>query len=160
MKNNKKIWKLPLSIVLCLVAGGIGAYFTNFSVATWYIYLLKPAFTPASWVFAPVWGVLYVLMGISVYLVWAHESFDEKGKDGLYLFFTQLALNTNWSIAFFGFRSILWGFVVIILLWIFILMTIIKFYKISPMASILMIPYILWVSFAAILNYNFLILNR
>jgi len=145
--------KLVISLAVCQLAGGIGSIFTSSSVKTWYLTINKPSFNPPNWVFAPVWIILFLLMGISLFLVW------KKGKKGLPIFFIQLFFNILWSVMFFGLKSPLLGFVVIIVLWILILLTIIKFFRISKTAGWLLIPYILWVSFASILNLAILTLN-
>jgi len=152
-------WKLVASIVICQLAGIIGSFFTVSSVNTWYVELAKPSFNPPSWVFSPVWITLFVLMGISLYLVWDKGIKSKQSKIAITIFGVQLALNTLWSILFFGLKSPLSAFVEIVFLWIAILLTIIYFYKISKPAAYLLIPYILWVSFAAVLNFSLFYLN-
>jgi len=149
----KNFGKLLISIIICELAGVVGSIFTTPSVRTWYPTLIKPFFQPPNWLFAPVWTTLFLLMGIAMFLVW------KRDKRGLKIFFIQLFFNMLWSIAFFGLKSPLLGFIVIIVLWILILLTIVKFFKISKPAGWLLIPYILWVSFAAVLNFAILILN-
>ena len=155
--NNKmkKIWKLLISLVIPFLASAIGGLFTASSVSTWYLTLIKPSFNPPSWVFGPVWTILYLLMGISLYLVWI-KKFD---KNAFTFFGIQLVLNALWSILFFGLKSPLFAFIEIVLLWIAILITVIYFYRINKISAYLLIPYILWVSFAAILNFAIFILN-
>ena len=149
----KDIVKLVLSIIFCQAAGGIGSLFTAPAIPTWYASLKKPAFNPPNWLFSPVWITLFLLMGISLYLVW-HKGFQTPGvKFALVVFFIQLALNTLWSILFFGAKTPFFAFLEIILLWCAILLTILLFYKISRPAALLLTPYIAWVSFAAVLNY-------
>lgn len=154
------LMKLAISLALCFLAGFIGSIFTTPSIATWYADLIKPSFNPPNWIFAPVWTILYVLMAISFYLVWQKGTKEKIVQTSLFSFIFQLMLNMLWSIVFFGMHSPLWGFLVIILLWIAILTTIVCFYKVSKLASYVLIPYILWVSFAAVLNYSVFILNR
>jgi len=149
----KNFVKLIFSIVVCELAGIIGSFFTAPAVKTWYPTLIKPSFKPPNWLFAPVWTALFLLMGIAMFLVW------KKDKKGLKIFFAQLFFNILWSIMFFGLKSPSLGFIVIVVLWILILATIIRFFKISKPAGWLLIPYILWVSFASILNLAILILN-
>ncbi len=149
--------KLILAIIICNLAGFIGSLFTVNSISTWYATLNKPDFSPPNWLFGPAWGILYILMGISLYLVWMKGV--NKVKNSLIIFGIQLLLNALWSIIFFGMRNITFAFIEIILIWIFILLTIIEFYKIDKRASYLLIPYILWVSFATVLNFYILILN-
>ncbi len=151
--------KLIISILVCQLAGLIGSIFTGPSITTWYATLTKPAFSPPNWLFAPVWTILYLLMGIAAFLIW-RKGFDHSHiKKALTLFAVQLILNILWSPAFFGLRSPIFGLIVIIALWFTILLTIRIFLKLSMIAGFLLIPYILWVSFAAILNFSILILN-
>jgi translocator protein len=147
-------FRLVVSILVCELAGVIGSLFTS-SVTGWYSALAKPSFNPPSWVFGPAWAVLYLLMGISLYLVWnsKHE------KTAMVIFGIQLFLNAAWSIIFFGFRNVFLAFVDIILLWIFILITMILFYRVNKTSFYILIPYLAWVSFAALLNYWILVLN-
>lgn len=156
----KKFIKLLVSVIVCQLAGVIGSIFTASSVKTWYAAINRPSFTPPNWLFGPVWLFLFLLMGISLFLVWSHPYAAPKDrKRALIIFGAQLALNAFWSYAFFGLESPLFGFIVIVILWITILMTIIRFLKISELAGWLLIPYILWVSFASVLNFVILLLN-
>lgn len=150
----KNLIKLIISIVICQLAGIIGSFFTIKSVSNWYLTLNKPFFSPPNWLFGPVWIFLYFLMGVALFLVW-----KKRNKKALTFFGVQLFLNAFWSIAFFGLKSPLFGLIIIIILWILILLTIIKFFKVSKPAAWLLIPYILWVSFATVLNFSLLILN-
>lgn len=149
-----KYLKLLLAIAVCQGAGLIGSIFTINSVKTWYVVLNKPFFNPPSWVFAPVWTILYLLMGISLYLVWGIK------KVNLKWFWLQLALNTLWSIIFFGLKNPTLALIEIVALWVSILFTIKSFLKVSRVAAYLLLPYILWVSFAAVLNMAIVILNK
>jgi benzodiazapine receptor len=154
------IIKLLISIAVCQLAGFIGSLFTTPAIPNWYASLNKPSFTPPNWLFSPVWISLYFLMGISLFIVW-HVGFKEQNvKIAIAIFAIQLILNSLWSVVFFGSKSPLGGFIVIIFLWIAILATIISFFKISKAAGILLTPYILWVSFAAVLNFFLFWLNR
>ncbi len=158
MKIN--IIKLIAALVICQLAGGIGALFTARPVATWYQTLKKPSFNPPDWVFGPVWTTLFLLMGIALYLVW-NKGWDGHGvKVALLLFFAQLFLNVIWSILFFGMKSPLLGLADIGLLWWLILATMIFFYRVDRAAAWLLAPYILWVSFAAVLNFFIYSFNR
>lgn len=148
-----------VSILLCQFAGLIGSVFTASSLENWYLFLEKPAFNPPAWVFFPAWVTLYTLMGISLYLVWVKGLQEQEVKKGMFIFGIQLGLNALWSILFFGLKSPYYAFVEIVLLWFAILLTILKFRKISKTASYLLFPYILWVSFAMLLNYYIWILN-
>ncbi|MEO8447004.1 MAG: TspO/MBR family protein [bacterium] len=151
--------KLIISIVICQLAGVIGTFFTMDSIPTWYAALNKPDFNPPNWIFGPVWIFLYLLMGISLFLVWRENLKNDHVKSAFMIFMIQLVLNTLWSIVFFGMQSITGGLIIILLLWIFIILTIIKFRKVSAVASMLLIPYLLWVTFAAVLNFYIFKLN-
>ncbi|HMS33312.1 MAG TPA: tryptophan-rich sensory protein [Ignavibacteria bacterium] len=151
--------KLILSIVICQAAGLIGTVFTMDSIPTWYAALNKPAFNPPNWLFGPVWTLLYLMMGISLFIVWKEDLKNKVVKSAFTVFMIQLFLNTIWSIVFFGMQSLSGGLIIIILLWIMILITILKFMKISRVAGILLIPYLLWVSFATFLNFSIFKLN-
>jgi tryptophan-rich sensory protein len=141
------------------MAGIIGSFFTRQSVDTWYASLQKPSFSPPNWVFAPVWITLYFIMGISAFLVWQKGLKTQNVRTALLLFISQLIVNSMWSMVFFGRQSIAGGFVIIVILWMLILFTIIRFRSISMPATLLLIPYILWVSFAALLNFSILVMN-
>ncbi|MFC2143906.1 TspO/MBR family protein [Candidatus Aenigmatarchaeota archaeon] len=151
--------KLIVSIIICQVIGGIGSIFTAPSISTWYTTLAKPWFTPPNWVFAPVWITLFLLMGISLYLIWEKGLKEKRIKTAISIFGIQLALNAIWSIIFFGLQSPFYAFIEIIILWIAILATIISFYKISKPAGLILLPYIIWVTIASSLNYYVWILN-
>ncbi len=155
----KDILKLIGSIIICQLAGFIGSLFTTPAIPTWYKTLSKPAFNPPNSIFSPVWITLFLLMGISLFLVWQKNHKDREVKIALLFFTAQLVLNILWSILFFGLKSPLWAFVEIIILWLAILLTIIKFFKVSKPAGYLLLPYILWVSFAAFLNFSLWRLN-
>jgi translocator protein len=151
--------KLVLSLIICQMAGVIGSIFTSSSVSTWYATLYKPGFAPPGSTIGLVWLFLFTLMGISLFLVW-REGLDRPDvKTAIYFFAAQFVFNVMWSWAFFGLQSPLSGLVVIAVLWVFILATIIKFWPISRIAAILLVPYLLWVSFAAYLNYIIWTLN-
>jgi len=155
-----EIIKLAICIGVCLVTGFIGSIFTSASIPTWYTTLEKPSFNPPNWLFAPVWTILFILMGISAFLVWRVGLSEPNVKVSLVLFIIQLVLNAFWSVTFFGLRSPIAGLIVIVILWVAILLTILSSIKVSITAGILLIPYILWVSFASILNISLYILNR
>ncbi len=159
MFKNANISKLLASVLLCQLAGVIGSIFTSSSLEDWYFLLEKPPFNPPSWIFFPVWTVLYTLMGISLYLVLEKGLQNSEVKKGILMFSFQLGLNSLWSFLFFGLKSPYYAFVEIIFLWIVIFLTILQFRTISKTASYLLIPYIVWVSFAALLNYYLWILN-
>ncbi len=151
--------KLIIAILICQVAGLIGSVFTSNSVSTWYLTLQKPSFNPPNWIFAPVWTFLFLLMGIALYLVWSKRQNQKQKNKALVFFSLQLVLNIVWSFCFFYLHNPLAGLVEILILWIFILLTIIYFYKISRSAAYLLLLYIFWVSFAAVLNYYLYMLN-
>jgi translocator protein len=151
-------WVLLIAcIALCQAAGIFGSIFTMASIPTWYSTLNKPSFTPPNWLFGPVWVSLFTLMGISLYMV-AKKGF-EKNKPALTIFGAQLFLNFIWNVLFFGMRSPLYGLIGIVALWLSILLTMLKFYKISKSAGLILIPYIAWVSIATALNYSVFVLN-
>lgn len=153
-----KIWKFVVAVVVCEGIGILGSVFTLAQIPTWYAGLVKPFFSPPSFVFAPVWTTLYALMGISVVLVL--EKTPEKKKNLiLSLFGLQLFLNFLWSVVFFTGHQPLLALIDIAVLWGTIAALIIMFKKISMPAAILLIPYLLWVSFASILNLSIVILN-
>jgi tryptophan-rich sensory protein len=158
--NIRNIFKLIISIVACLGAGAIGSVFTRSAIPTWYATLEKPTFNPPNWLFAPVWTLLYILMGIAAFLVWRKGLENRQVRIALVVFLIQLVLNALWSVVFFGLESPLYGLIVISILWVAILVTVLKFFKISWVASVLMWPYLLWVTFAAVLNSSIWLLNR
>ena len=151
----KKIYKLVISLVLPFIASAIGGFFTSTSVSTWYVDLVKPSFNPPSWLFGPVWTLLYLMMGFSLYLVWSKK----VDKKAFTVFGVQLGLNALWSVLFFGLRNPLLAFIEIIFLWIAIIVNIVLFYKIEKKAAYLLIPYLLWVTFAGVLNFFIYYLN-
>ncbi|MBN2043364.1 MAG: tryptophan-rich sensory protein [Candidatus Aenigmarchaeota archaeon] len=151
--------RLVVSVVICELAGIIGSFFTMPSIPTWYASINKPEFIPPNWVFAPVWTTLFLLMGISLYMIWDKGLNKKENKTALYVFGVQLVLNIIWSALFFGLQNPLAAFIEIIVLWVAILASIIFFYRISKWSGIIMIPYILWVSFAAFLTYSVWVLN-
>lgn len=142
---------LAFWLALCLGIYMIGGAITVTSVSDWYQGLAKPSFTPPDRMFTAVWFCLFILMGVSAWLVWRRTGFA-RGAVPLTCFAAQLALNLGWSILFFGFRSIGWALVEIVALWVAVLMTTIVFYRVSPPAGLLLVPYLLWLSFATALN--------
>lgn len=155
--NN--VLKLIACIVLCEAVGIISGIFTVEAIPTWYATLVKPPFSPPNWVFGPVWTTLYALMGISLYLAWQSKGKVKQKQEAYRIFFIQLFLNFVWSLLFFGLRSPVLGFIDIIILLAAILITIKKFYPLSKWAAYLLIPYLLWVTFATILNFSIVLLN-
>lgn len=148
---------LVLAIVLCELAGALGAVFTRSAIPTWYRTLSKPKLNPPSWVFGPVWTTLYALMGVSVWLIWKSAPLSNIA---LCIFALQLALNAAWSYIFFGMKRVGLALVDIVLLWLSIVLTIVVFIPISALATWLLAPYLVWVSFASYLNYSIWKLNR
>jgi len=155
----RDIVKLVVSLVACQLAGVVGSIFTTSAIPTWYAALEKPPFTPPSWLFAPAWITLYLLMGISAFLIWRRGFDNRQVKIALIIFLVQLVLNALWSVVFFGLESPLYGIVVIVVLWVAILLTMLRFWKLSTAAGALLLPYLLWVTFASMLNISIFILN-
>jgi len=147
-----------MSLVLCQLAGVLGSFFTSPAIPTWYKTLKKPFFTPPDWIFGPVWISLFILIGISLFMIWRRQD-RPRFKLTLVFFLIQLILNILWSVAFFGLRSPLLGLVDIVLLWVAIVLTIQHCLRITRTAGLLLLPYIIWVSFAAFLNFSLWILN-
>lgn len=156
-KSNKSIL-LIFALALPQIAGFVGALFTVSAIPNWYATLQKPLIAPPNWVFGPVWTILYFLMGLAFFLLLKAKKSKQKNEAVKY-FYKQLILNSVWSIAFFGLKSPILGFVVIVFLWISILITIIRFAKVSVLASQLLYPYLAWVSFASMLNFWIYLLN-
>jgi benzodiazapine receptor len=154
-----EIPKLIVSIVFCQCAGLIGSVYTSTAIPSWYVTLNKPFFTPPNWLFAPVWITLYTLMGVAAFLIWRQGFQNRQVQRALSIFGVQLILNALWSAAFFGLQSPLAGLIVIVILWLAIVLTILKFFPISKTAGLLIMPYILWVSFAVVINVAIVLLN-
>lgn len=154
----KSFFKLTLCILIPLSIGAIGGIATATSINTWYMALIKPSFNPPNYLFGPVWTMLYILMGISFYLILQSPK-NELRKKAIIVFCVQLFLNFWWSFLFFKFQLLGIAFIEIIMIWISILTMIILFFKINKTAAILQIPYLLWVSFASVLNGAIWILN-
>ena len=179
---SKKIIRFVVSVLLCEAAGGIGALFTTSQIPTWYAGLIKPSFNPPSAVFGPVWTGLFALMGIALFLVWqkdwqvvnpmlakgrkAWNSWSERFWTGdlqkaniLAVFGVQLGLNVLWSVIFFGLHQPGWAFFELVALWCSIVYVMVNFYRVSKPAMWLLLPYLIWVSFAGVLNYFIWVLN-
>ena len=157
--NASQIIKLLISLALTLGTGAIAGIFTASAVPEWYAALNRPSFSPPNWLFGPVWTILYILLGISLFLIWNLDA--SKARNMAILFFIiQLALNFCWSFIFFYSKMIGFALVEIVVLWIMIIIMLILFYRIKPMAAYINIPYILWVTFASILNAAYYFLNR
>ncbi|OIO19176.1 MAG: TspO protein [Candidatus Magasanikbacteria bacterium CG1_02_32_51] len=153
--------KLIISVVVCQLAGVVGSVFTFSSISNWYVYLNKPSFNPPNWIFGPVWTVLFLLMGISLYIIWNNKAILQKNKkrEAINIFVFQLFLNVLWTLLFFGLKSPALAFFEITVLWMTIFITIFKFKKFSSRAAWLLIPYLFWVTFASILNFALWALN-
>ena len=158
----RRIPPLLLSILIAQMAGVVGSIFTAGSIDTWYSTLIKPELNPPSWLFGPVWLLLYTLMGISAWLVWEKRKKlfgKKKVKIALQAYVAQLAANTLWSVLFFGLHNPKWAFMDLSLLFLLIILTMVEFRKIDKRACMLLIPYLLWVTFAGYLNYSIWQLN-
>ncbi|MBN3033631.1 MAG: tryptophan-rich sensory protein [Candidatus Saganbacteria bacterium] len=151
--SSGELAKLAVSLAVCLGAGFIGSLFTRGAIPTWYAALNKPAFNPPNWVFAPVWTILYILMGIAAWLVWRRGPHTAGVKLALAFFALQLVLNIAWSVLFFYCHSPFYAYLEIVALWAFIVLTIVFFHQVSKPAAWLLLPYLLWVSFASVLNF-------
>jgi tryptophan-rich sensory protein len=151
--------KLVISIAIPLVVAAIAGYFTATGTDTWYRSIKTPSWNPPNWVFGPVWTILYILMGIALFLVWKNDKPVDEKRVALVFFALQLFFNFCWSFIFFNQHQIGLAFIDIALLWICLLVTIILFSQINKTAAWLLVPYISWVSFAGILNYTIWKLN-
>ena len=158
--EKTKIVRLISSVSVCLLTGFLGSFATKDSITTWYAQLSRPSFTPPDWTFGVVWPVLYVMMGISAFLIWNVGIDKRQVKVSLGCFALQLILNGLWTLIFFGLHLIGFALVEIVILWAAILMTILAFWKVSKPAALLLLPYILWVSFAVVLNAGLFLLNK
>jgi benzodiazapine receptor len=145
-------------LTVTFVAAGLGNWATMSSVGDWYRQLARPAWTPPDWVFAPVWTALYLMMAVAAWLVWRQAGFA-AAKWPLALYLIQLALNTLWSVLFFGLQNPAWAAVEIVVLWLAILATLDAFWRRSVAAGLLLVPYAAWVAFAAALCFEFARLN-
>ena len=160
MRAQKRTYlRIGISVVVCLLIGALAGFATQSSVGTWYPTLAKPAFTPPDWLFGPVWTLLYLLMGIAAGLVWARGFHHIWVKTALYYFGFQLLVNGSWSLVFFGLQNPQVALVVIWALLVLIVLTIRSFRVVSKRAAWLMVPYLLWVLFASLLNLRIVQLN-
>jgi tryptophan-rich sensory protein len=157
----QKILRITTAVTTCMVIGYLSGMATRDSITTWYPTLIKPAFNPPNWIFAPVWSLLYVMMGVAAGIVWDKLELDEINvKKAFSFFIIQLGLNALWSYLFFGLHNPLLALVEIVLLWLMIFETYTLFIKIDKKAGMLLLPYLAWVSFATILNGSIWWLNR
>jgi translocator protein len=158
MKTNQ-IGKLIASLLLPLGIGGIAGIFTTEAIPGWYASLNQPSFNPPNWIFGPVWTTLYIILGISLFLIWKLETGKQRNQ-AILVFTVQLLLNFGWSFCFFYFKMIGLALFDIVALWIMIVIMLICFYRLKPLAAYINIPYLLWVSFATALNLAYFFLNR
>lgn len=156
--NKTQIIKLVVSVALTLAVGAIAGLFTSKAIPGWYASLNQPSFNPPNWIFGPVWTLLYILLGISFFFIWKQEASKQRSM-AIFAFFVQLLLNFVWSFLFFYFNIIGLALVEIILLWISIAYMLFMFYKVKPLATYINIPYMLWVTYASILNAAYFSLN-
>lgn len=157
--KTKQAAKLIASLLLPLAVGGIAGIFTAEAIPGWYATLNKPSFSPPNWVFGPVWTTLYIAMGISFFMIWNMDASKARNQ-AIGVFMVQLFLNFCWSFFFFHFKMIGIALIDIVALWIMIVVMIFQFYRLKPLAAIINIPYLLWVSFATALNAAYFLLNR
>ena len=155
---NIKKDEFAIAVLLPVAVGTVAAYFTRGAQAAFGM-MSKPPLSPPAWLFPVVWTILYVLMGIASYIIWRQGSDKAEVKDAIRYYLIQLAFNFFWSIFFFNFEWYLFSFIWLVALWVLILLTILKFCKISPAAAYLMIPYLVWVTFAGYLNLGIYLLN-
>lgn len=157
----QKILRIATVIMTCLAVGYISSIVTRENIPTWYALINKPFFTPPNWVFAPVWTLLYIMIGFAAGSVWNKIDTDEANVKKAFLFFLiQLALNALWSYLFFGLRNPMLASFEIILLWLMIYETYVQFKKIDKVSGYLLLPYLAWVCFATILTFSIWYLNR
>ena len=155
-----KTWqKLAVCLIVPQCAGMIGGLFTAPNIPTWYAYLNKPSFTPPSWIFAPVWLILYLMMGFALFLIWTADTAKPAVRAALGLFAAQLVLNAAWTFLFFGLRSPFWGLIDIGLLWLMLAGLIVLSMRVRLLAGLLHLPYWFWLSFASVLNYTIWTMN-
>ena len=150
--------KLILSLLFTIGVGSLGSVFTISEIPNWYASLQKPVFNPPNWLFGPVWTILYTLMGVALYLVWK-KPISKDRNIAIIIFMIQFTLNFFWSIIFFKYHYLGWALVEILLMWTFILLSTLLFWKHSKLSVYLLIPYLFWVSFAIILNAAIFQLN-
>lgn len=156
-----KTAKIIISSIVSLAIGSLGGLVTTPAIPSWYVFLDKPFFSPPNWLFAPVWSILYILMGVSFAFIWSkYKKGDKKIKTAMKLFGIQFLLNIIWSPVFFGMKNLFLAFIIIVLMWYFLFKTIRSFAKIDKIASYLLYPYLAWISFASLLNFSVWILNR
>lgn len=158
--HRRPVVSLALTVLAVELVGASGSVFTVSGLGGWYDGLVRPALAPPNWVFGPVWTVLFALIGLALWLVWRRADAAPRAT-GLAggVFAVHFAVNVGWSAVFFGLRAVGWGVVVIAVLWALIVATMLAFDRVDRRAALLLVPYLLWVSFAAYLNYRFWVLN-
>jgi len=159
IKKRFQLFPFLISLAITLAIGFTASLFTRPQIAGWYALLQKPSFNPPAWLFAPVWTILYILIAIAAYMVWKRRNTTTIYHSTVGIYFIQLLLNFSWSIVFFGLHQVFGALIIIILLWASILLNIYWFHKFNKTAAWLLVPYLLWVSFAALLNVNIYLLN-
>jgi len=163
--KKKYISALIYFLLITFLAALVGNFFTAPSIPTWYASLNKPSFSPPNWLFGPAWTILYILMAVSAFWIWSSyaKARDEKEKrkikTAIVIYGVHLVLNALWSFIFFGLQNPAWAFFEILILWVLIMIVAWKFYQIRRIAGIFFIPYILWVTFASVLNFAIWQLN-
>jgi translocator protein len=156
--KGRDVLALIICIVIPMAAGALSGIATSGNIESWYAHINKPSFNPPNWIFGPVWTLLYFLMGISLFLVWKSAA-GKNRTEALLIFFIQLILNFAWSFLFFQFRMISFALIEILVIWFLIILMIITFLKVNKTAALIQVPYLLWVSYASILNGAILYLN-
>ena len=156
MSLTKKIISLLIFNILAFGASAWGSYVTNLYKEPWYSGIVKPTFNPPDWVFAPVWITLYLLIAIAIWLIWLNPKKKEKI---FYIYFIHLLINASWSVAFFALHQILASLIIIGLIIFFVIWLIKLYYPVNKISALLMIPYLAWLGFAFILNFNIFTLN-
>jgi len=159
LPRRRPLASLVVAVFLCELVGALGTVFTAPALDGWYGTLQQPWFTPPNWVFGPVWTTLFALLGVAVWLVWRADTSERAVRVAFAAFAVQFALNVSWSGVFFGLRWPLGGFAVIVALWLAILATVWAFDRVDRRAALLLVPYLAWVTFAGVLNYQLWRLN-
>lgn len=158
--RDRPVLALVLAVLIVEIVGASGSVFTVQSLSTWYDALQRPVVAPPNWIFGPVWTALFALIGVALWLVWRQmESSPRDVRIAFGVFMVHFVFNLGWSAVFFGLQEIGWGLAVIGLLWLLIVTTMWAFDRVDRRAALLLVPYLLWVSFAAYLNYRFWVLN-
>jgi len=156
--NKTLIFKFVVSLLLPFSLGAIAGMFTAQAVPEWYSTLNQPSFNPPNWIFGPVWTTLYLILGFSFFLIWKQERSQHRNQ-AILIFFVQMVLNFGWSFLFFYYHLIGFALLEIIVLWATIITMILVFYRVKPLAAYLNVPYLLWVTFATVLNAGYFFLN-